>query len=67
MAFLALLDAGTKKGDGGAKSQVVTTNSISGFNKTSTGGYAYGQPKTACTFMMKHLACILPTWDIRAN
>lgn len=67
LAFLRLLDAGNKKGNMWQKSQVLTTSSIAGFNKVSTGGWAYGPSKAACTHIMKQLSCVLPTWDIRAN
>ncbi|KAM0820011.1 hypothetical protein AB5N19_05829 [Seiridium cardinale] len=74
MAFLALLDAGNKKGNVVQKSQVIATSSIGGFNKASSpprydapGGYAYGQSKAAATHLVKQLAVALPTWDIRAN
>ncbi|RYP76023.1 hypothetical protein DL770_007301 [Monosporascus sp. CRB-9-2] len=49
------------------KSQVVAVSSIGGFNKQSTGGYAYGQSKAACTHLVKQLSIALPQWDIRAN
>ncbi|KAF3349672.1 hypothetical protein VdG2_02171 [Verticillium dahliae VDG2] len=74
MAFLALLDAGNKrsemkKREGGAppSSQVIVTSSIGAFNKTAPGGWAYGQSKAAVTLLAKHLAGVLPRWDIRAN
>jgi NAD(P)-dependent dehydrogenase (short-subunit alcohol dehydrogenase family) len=67
MAFLTLLDAGNKKGNVVQKSQMIATSSISGFNKVNTGGYAYSQSKAACVHLVKNLAVVLPTWDIRAN
>ncbi|RNJ56204.1 hypothetical protein D7B24_007587 [Verticillium nonalfalfae] len=68
MAFLALLDAGNKR-EGGVpqSSQVIVTSSIGAFNKTAPGGWAYGQSKAAATLLSKHLAGVLPRWDIRAN
>ncbi|KAI0174569.1 short chain dehydrogenase [Pestalotiopsis sp. NC0098] len=67
MAFLALLDAGNKKGNVEQKSQVIATSSIAGFNKDAPGGYAYGQSKAAATHLIKALSVALPKWDIRAN
>jgi len=67
MACLDLLDRGNKKGNMGWSSQVVVTSSIAGFNKKSTGGFAYGQSKAAATHLVKQLSVVLPTWGMRAN
>ncbi|MCJ1475681.1 hypothetical protein MMC13_004344 [Lambiella insularis] len=67
VAFLALLDAGNKKGNVEQKSQVIATSSIGGFNRNVPGGYAYGQSKAAVTHMMKQLATNLVPYGIRAN
>ncbi|KAI8950301.1 short chain dehydrogenase [Xylaria longipes] len=67
MAFLKLLEAGNTCANVEQKSQVVAISSIGGFNKISTGGFAYGQSKAACTHLIKHLSVVLPQWDIRAN
>ncbi|SPN99019.1 related to gluconate 5-dehydrogenase [Cephalotrichum gorgonifer] len=67
MAFLPLLGLGNKLASVKQGSQVVVTSSIAGFNKTSPGGYAYGQSKAAVTLMVKQLAVMLPKWDIRVN
>ncbi|CRK12820.1 Short-chain dehydrogenase/reductase VdtF like protein [Verticillium longisporum] len=68
MAFLALLDAGNKReGSVPQSSQVIVTSSIGAFNKAAPGGWAYGQSKAAVTLLSKHLAGVLPRWDIRSN
>ncbi|KAM0277736.1 hypothetical protein ACHAQH_005597 [Verticillium albo-atrum] len=67
MAFLPLLDQGNKKGTVPQSSQVIVTSSIGAFNKTAPGGWAYGQSKAAVTLLSKHLAGVLPRWDIRSN
>ncbi|KAI0518130.1 short chain dehydrogenase [Xylaria bambusicola] len=67
MTFLKLLDAGNARANVEQKSQVVAISSIGGFNKTNTGGFAYGQSKAACTHLIKQLSVVLPQWDIRAN
>ena len=67
IAFLGLLDAGNKKGNLTQKSQVIATSSIAGFNRTPSGGFAYGQSKAATTHLMKLLATSLVPFDIRAN
>lgn len=67
MAFLPLLGEGNKKGNVAQTSQVVVTSSISGFNKASPGGYAYGQSKAAVNLLVKQLSFLLPQWRIRAN
>jgi NAD(P)-dependent dehydrogenase (short-subunit alcohol dehydrogenase family) len=66
MAFLKLLDEGNKRRGGlGVSSQVVVTSSISGFNKSAPGGWAYGPSKAAATHIAKMLSVVLPTWGIR--
>lgn len=65
MAFLTLLDAGNKKGNLAQTSQVIVTSSVAGYNKVSTGGYAYGQSKAAATMLVKQLSVALPQWGIR--
>ncbi|KAI0022832.1 NAD(P)-binding protein [Xylariomycetidae sp. FL0641] len=67
MAFLPLLEQGNQKDNIEQASQVVAVSSIAGFNKTNTGGYAYGQSKAACTHLVKQLSVVLPQWGIRAN
>ena len=49
------------------KSQVITTSSIAGSNRTPTAGYAYGQSKAATTHLMKMLATNLVPYGIRSN
>ncbi|KAM0322294.1 hypothetical protein ACHAQA_009583 [Verticillium albo-atrum] len=67
MAFLDLLDKGNKARNVEQSSQVIVTSSIGAFNKTAPGGWAYGQSKAAVTLLSKHLAAVLPRWDIRSN
>lgn len=67
MAFLGLLDEGSKKGNVEQKSQVISTGSIGAFNRTVPGGYPYGQSKAATTHMMKQLATGLAPLGIRSN
>ncbi|RFU24709.1 hypothetical protein B7463_g11625, partial [Scytalidium lignicola] len=67
VAFLGLLDAGNKKGNVIQKSQVIATSSIGGFNRSTPGGFAYGQSKAATTHMMKQLATNLVPFSIRSN
>lgn len=67
VAFLALLDAGNKRGNVEQKSQVIATSSIGGFNRAVPGGYSYGQSKAATTLMMKQFSTSLVPYHIRAN
>ncbi|KAJ5624278.1 hypothetical protein N7510_000587 [Penicillium lagena] len=67
VAFLRLLDKGNKKRNGGPRSQVVATSSISGFNRNVPGGFAYGGSKAATTHMMKQFATLLAPYGIRSN
>ena len=67
VAFLGLLNAGNEKGNVEQKSQVIATSSIAGFNRNITGGYAYGQSKSATTALMKQLATQLVPYGIRSN
>lgn len=67
VAFLRLLDKGNKKRNGGPRSQVVATGSISGFNRNVPGGFAYGGSKAATTHMMKQFATLLAPYGIRSN
>ena len=65
MAFLPLLGKGNEAGVVRQGSQVIVTSSIAAFNKSSPGGYAYGQSKAAVTLMVKQLSILLPKWNIR--
>lgn len=65
MAFLPLLGKGNEAGVVRQGSQVVVTSSIAAFNKSSPGGYAYGQSKAAVCLMVKQLSILLPKWNIR--
>jgi NAD(P)-dependent dehydrogenase (short-subunit alcohol dehydrogenase family) len=68
VAFLELLDKGNKKRHRAAqRSQVLATSSISGFNRSVPGGFAYGGSKTATTQMMKQFATLLAPFNIRSN
>lgn len=68
VAFLELLDKGNKKRHRAAqRSQVVATSSISGFNRSVPGGFAYGGSKAATTQMMKQFATLLAPFNIRSN
>jgi len=67
VAFLGLLDEGNKRGNLEQKSQVIATASIGGFNRTTPGGFAYGQSKAAVIHMVKQLATGLAPFDIRSN
>ncbi|CAG8025406.1 unnamed protein product [Penicillium olsonii] len=68
IAFLSLLDAGNKDTTyQNARSQVITTSSIGGFNRKITAGFGYTASKAATTMMMKVLATYLVPYRIRAN
>ncbi|KKA30466.1 hypothetical protein TD95_000613 [Thielaviopsis punctulata] len=67
MAFLGLLELGTKKRNVTQTSSVIVISSIAGYNKVCTGGWAYGQSKAGATHVVKHLSLILPQWGIRSN
>ena len=68
VAFLKLLDKGNERRNGSAqRSQVLATSSISGFNRTVPGGFAYGGSKTATTQVMKQFATLLAPYVIRSN
>jgi len=67
VAFLGLLDEGNKKGNVVQASQVIATSSIAGFNRSTPGGFAYGQSKAATTHMIKQLATGLVPFGIRSN
>ena len=67
VAFLGLLDKGNQNGNVEQRSQVIATSSIGAFNRTTPGGYAYGQSKAAVTHLMKQLATSLVPYRIRAN
>jgi NAD(P)-dependent dehydrogenase (short-subunit alcohol dehydrogenase family) len=68
VAFLELLDKGNKKRHKAAqRSQVLATSSISGFNRSVPGGFAYGGSKAATTQMMKQFATLLAPFNIRSN
>jgi NAD(P)-dependent dehydrogenase (short-subunit alcohol dehydrogenase family) len=67
VAFLGLLDAGNKKANVTQTSQVITTGSVSGFNRKSPGNFAYSQSKAAVTHLTKQLATILVPYGIRSN
>ncbi len=67
IAFLELLDAGNKRGNVEQQSQVITTSSVGGFNRSALAGYAYCATKAGTTHLMKQLATSLVPYDIRSN
>ena len=68
LAFLELLDAGNRKGNmGGVKSQIITTSSIAGWNRSAMAGFAYAASKAATTHLMKQFATHFVQWGIRCN
>ena len=67
VAFLKLLDAGNRKQNVEAHSQVIATSSIASFNRAEPGGFAYGSSKAAVTHLMKSCATILSPYGIRFN
>ena len=67
VAFLGLLDAGNKKNNVEQKSQLIATTSIAGFNRKTTGGFAYGSSKAGATHLMKSLSTMFSPYMIRSN
>ncbi|KAG0652784.1 Short-chain dehydrogenase reductase SAT3 [Hyphodiscus hymeniophilus] len=67
VAFLGLLEAGNRKGNVEQKSQVITTSSISGFDRQPNGGFAYCTSKAASTHLMKEFATVMAPHHLRFN
>ncbi|KAI9712707.1 MAG: hypothetical protein M1820_001328 [Bogoriella megaspora] len=68
LAFLELLDAGNKaRNMGEIKSQIITTSSIGGYNRSAMAGFAYCTSKAAVTHLMKQMATYFTQWGIRVN
>ncbi|KAI9691184.1 MAG: hypothetical protein M1822_008804 [Bathelium mastoideum] len=68
LAFLELLDAGNQKGNyGDIKSQIITTSSIAGWNRSAMAGFAYCASKAAATHLTKLFATHFVQWRIRCN
>lgn len=69
VAFLALLDAGNKRGPRREiTSQVITVSSVAAFRRDErTFSLSYGASKAAATHLGKSLCNLLKDWDIRSN
>ncbi|KAH4011399.1 hypothetical protein HBI81_096810 [Parastagonospora nodorum] len=68
VAFLELLDAGNKRQNFPAKSQIVTVGSIGAFLRLVGGtSYSYNPSKAAATQLAKMFASNFVHWGIRAN
>lgn len=67
LAFLKLLDAGNSEKNVGFSSQIVTTASITAFNRTAPSGFAYATSKAAVIHLMKQLLTYLVPYHIRCN
>lgn len=67
VTFLDLLDAGNKAENIKQHSQIITTSSITAFNRRVTSGFAYGASKAAVTHLTKQLATFLAPYAIRCN
>lgn len=68
-AFLDLLDAGNKPGNGveGSQSQILFTTSLAGFSRKLTTGVAYSTSKAATTHLAKSMSTFLAGYGIRVN
>lgn len=67
LAFLKLLDAGNRQRNVDRPSQIITTASITAFNRQVPSGFAYGTSKAAVVHLMKQLSTYLIPHNIRCN
>ncbi|KAH7160469.1 hypothetical protein B0J13DRAFT_617232 [Dactylonectria estremocensis] len=67
LAFLKLLDAGNKQKNVEAPSQIITTASITAFNRQAPSGFSYATSKAAVVHMTKQLSTYLIPYSIRCN
>ena len=67
MAFLDLLDQGSKRSGRPQKSSVVITTSLAGFMREAIAGVEYNVSKSAANHMVKILSRQLLEFDVRVN
>ncbi|EUC39953.1 hypothetical protein COCMIDRAFT_31009 [Bipolaris oryzae ATCC 44560] len=67
IAFLELLDAGNKRKNFAAQSQIVTIGSIGAFQRLLGTSFSYNPSKAAATHLAKMFATNFAQWGIRSN